>query len=368
MTHSCVPRVHAGLKTRRVGSASSPYRREDRRIGRFVPAPTSSTPIGSGAPSISASQWRKARLGSCQTPAVALEDIWEQCSWLHDEEGGGECDRRRRQTAAEFVPPGSRESSYLSRTPSTPQYASDSPGGSSLQARGSVTHAGAVCRIPSPHSNKTDFNTLGTFLPLPTVDDTTHLSDKEGTPKYLVPNSSRTWAAMDSASPFSTTVLPQPTSSTTDAQQSGSFRLRNPVEKESTHSYSPSREPPVGCDSSLASPNRKRSQCIPQDDCVTQSSTLKASQSPRRRAVANRSPFLHGYKTNQSGQEGHANQVDPDTSDPTTTTLSSHASSSDQYQGPHTSSHQLDGLIEAKEKIISQKDRIIERYCKYNIM
>ena len=363
MTHSSVPHVHAGLKTRRAGSASSPYRREDRRTGRFVPAPISSTPIGSGAPSISASQWRKARLGSCQTPAVALEDVWEQCSWLHDEEGEGEarCDRRKRQTAAEFVPPGSHESGYLSRTPSTSQCASDSPRGPSLQARGSVTHVGTVFQVPSPHSNKTDIDTLGTFLPLPTVDDTTHLSDKEGTPKYFAPNSSRTWAVMDSASPFSTTVPPQATSSTTDIQQSGTFRLRKPAEKESTDSYSPSREPPVGCDSSLASPNRKRSQCIPQDECATQSSTLKASQSPRRRAVANRSPFLRDYKTKQSSQEDHANQVDAATSDSTATTSSSHPSSSDQYHGTHTSSHQLDGLIEAKEKIISQKDRIIER-------
>lgn len=363
MTHSCVARVHAGLKTRRTGSASSPYRREDRRIGRFVPAPTSSTPIGPGAPSISASQWRKARLGSCKTPAVALEDIWEQCSWLHDEEGEGEvgCDRGRRQTAAEIVPPGSHKGGYLSRTPSTPLYASDSPGGPPLQAQGSVTHTGAVCRVPSPQFNKTDVNTLGTFLPLPTVDDTTHQSDKEGTPKYLALNNSTAWAAMDSASPFSTTVLPHPTSFTTDIRQSGTLRLGDPVEKESTHSYSPSREPPVGCDSSLASPNRKRSQCIPQDDCVTQCSTLKTSQSPRSRAVANRSPFLRDYRTKLSGQEGHANQVDPATSDSTATTSSSHPSSSEQYHGPHTSSHQLDGLIEAKERIISQKDRIIER-------
>lgn len=77
--------------------------------------------------------------------------------------------------------------------------------------------------------------------------------------------------------------------------------------------------------------------------------------------MANRSPFLRDYKTKQSSQEGHANQVDAATSDSTATTSSSNPSSSDQYHGTHMSSHQLDGLIEAKEKIISQKDRIIER-------
>lgn len=357
-----MPHAHAGLKSRRPGGPSSIYsRRQDRRTARFVPAPTSSTPIGPGAPSISAQQWRQGRLGSGQGPAVSLEDLWDQCSWLHEEEGGGEegRDARRRQAAVDLVSAGSRERGYLSRTRSTPQCASDSSENPFTQARGSVAHAEALDRVPSPHSNKTDVNSLGTFLPLPTVDDTVHQLDKESTPKYLGLSSSTAWSMMDSASPFSTTVLPQSTTSPTGREHSGTFRLGVPEEKESTLSHSPSREPPVGCDSSLASPNRKRNQCIPQDDTLTQASTLKTTQSPRKRVVTNRSPSLREYKARLEDQEGHTCQVDSASLDSATKSFSHLCS--DQHNTPHTSGHPLGGLIEAKEKIISQKDRIIER-------
>ena len=360
MTHSCVSDVHVGLKTRRTGIASA-TRKQDRRAARFVPVPISSTPIEPGTPSIAAQQWRQARLALGQVPAVSLEDVWDQCSWLHGEEGEGEegCDRQKGPAAVNVMVAGSQESGYLSRTPSTPQYTSDSSEDPFPQARGSHVYAGAVDRAPIPHSNKRDVNTLGTFLPLPTVDDTTLQSEKEGTPKYLGLSSSTAWAMMDSASPFSATVLPRCTTSTADRQWNGAFHLRVPLEKESTHSYSPGREPPVGCDSSLASPNRKTSQCILQDDASSQSSTLKPSQSLRRRIAANQPPPLRDYKTKLADQEGHVCQADSASLD-SATTSSSHLST-DQYRVPHTSSHQLSGLIEAKERIISQKDRIIER-------
>lgn len=358
----CVPRVHVGLSTRRTGSASSQYRRQDKRSTRFVPAPSSSTPKETGAPSISVQHWRQSRLASSKAPAVLLEDVWDQCSWLHGEEREGEVGsgRRRSRPAAVNMVPGSQESGYLSRTPSTPQYTSDSSEDPFQQARRGYAYARATDRITSPHSSEVGVNAFGTFLPLPKVDDTMLQSDKECTPKYLGLSGSTTWAMLDSASPFLYAALPRSTASSTNRQQDGNFCLGIPSEVESTHSYSPGREPPVGCDSSLASPNRKSSHSILQDDVLSQTSTLKPSQSPRKRIVARRSPPLKDYKTKLADQEGPSGTVESVSSDSPTTTSSSHLSAT-QHHAHLTSTHPLEGLIEAKEKIIIQKDRIIER-------
>ena len=366
----CLPRVHVGLKTRRTVNASSQYRRQDKHSTRFVPAPSSSTPKEAGAPRITAQKWRKARLDYSRGPAIPLEDVWDQCSWLHGEEREGEegSGRGRNKPAAMNTAAGSQESGYLSRTPSSPQYTSDSSADPFLQARENHAYTRTTDRTTSPHritsplSSEIGANAFGTFLPLPKVDDTVLQSDKESTPRYLGLSSSTSWAVLDAASPFFYATIPQSATSASDRQQDSNCRFGVPLEVESTHSYSPSREPPVGCDSSLASPNRKSSHSILQDDALSQTSTLKLSPSPspRRRIIARRSPPLKDYKTKVADQEGLSYTVDSVSSDSPTTTSSSHLSAT-QHHVHHTSAHPLEGLIEAKEKIIIQKDRIIER-------